>query len=205
MDTLEFPIIAPDPRRAPPRPAMRRYRWAPRDRPPAAARVFVGLLSSVAMLITAALLLSDSAPGVLQTVFGERARQLWNRIDAGNRIGDASTGSTAAEITQPDFLVHLALWTIIAALVGIAIWTWRGVMIASVALAAIAIGLELAQGRYATTRAVEASDAAANLAGIALGSSIAACCFLAWSAVAISVRRLRSPRDLNSRQPGSLR
>jgi hypothetical protein len=157
------------------------------------------------MLITAALLLSDRAPGVLRTVFGDRARELWNRIDAGHRLGDAPSGSAAAELTQPDFLVHVALWTTIAALVGIAIWTWRGLVIAGVALAVLAVSLELAQGRYATTRSVEASDAAANLMGLAVGSSIAACCFLAWSGIAVSVRRLRSPRDLNGRQPGSLR
>lgn len=147
------------------------------------------------MLITTALLLADRAPGVLRTVFGERARRLWTRIDAGNRLGDVSAGSAAAELTQPDFLVHVALWTLIATLVGIAIWTWRGLVIAGVVLGATSVALELAQGRYATTRSVEASDAAANLLGLAIGSSIAACCYLAWTGVAVAVRRLRSRSD----------
>lgn len=204
MDTLEIPATRPRSSAAAPTHA-RRYRRSPQDRPPATARVFVGLLGFVAMLITAALLLSDRAPGILRTLFGERARQLWNRIDAGNRLGDAPTGSAATELGQPDFLVHVALWATVAALIGIAIWTWRGLAIAGVTLAAISVGLELAQGRFATTRAVEADDAVANLLGLTLGSTFAACCYVVWTGLAISIRSLRSHRDLNGRQPGSLR
>jgi len=151
--------------------------------------MFVGLLGFAAMLITAALLLSDRAPSALRTVFGERARRLWARIDAGNRV-DVPTGTAATELTQADFLVHVTLWAIIAVLVGVAIWTWRGLAMAAGVLAASSVALELAQGRFATTRSVEATDAAANLVGIALGTAAAAACYLAWSAAAALRRRL---------------
>ena len=185
MDTLEIPVVEP----AQP-PPQRRHRWSPNDRPPASGRFFVGLLGAAAMLTTAALLLSDRAPGILQSVFGERARELWERIDAGNRV-DVAAGS---EITQPDFMVHVALWTVVSVLVGVAIWTWRGLLIAVGVLAATGIGLELAQGRYATSRNVQATDALANLVGIGVGATLAGLCYLAWSGAAAIVRRSRRRR-----------
>lgn len=170
----------------------RRIRLAPRDRPPLGARLFVGLVGFGAILVTTALLLSDRAPGILRTMFGERAQRLWARIDAGDRI-NLPPGAVADEVTQPDFVVHVTLWMIVAALTGLAIWTWRGLVIAAGSLAPVSLGLELAQGRLADTRAVEASDAAANLIGIAVGATFAGICYLAWSTAA-AARRRRSTR-----------
>jgi hypothetical protein len=185
MDTLEIPVVEPE--RPPP---PRRHRFSPQDRPPASGRLFVGLLGVAAMLTTAAMLLSDRAPGILRSLFGERARRLWERIDTGNRV-ELAAGS---EVTQTDFMVHVVLWTVVTVLTGFAIWTWRGLLFAVGALAAASIGLELAQGRYATTRNVEASDALANLAGIAAGATAAGLCYLGWSGVATIVRRSRRDR-----------
>ena len=152
--------------------------------------MFVGLLALGAMLTTAALLLADRAPRVLRSVFGDRARHLWERIDTGDRVDLASR----SEVTQPDFMVHVALWTVLTVLVGFTIWTWRGLTIAVGVLAATSFGLELAQGRYATTRNVEASDALANLVGIAAGATAAGSCFLVWSGVAMIIGRSRRGR-----------
>ena len=185
MDTLEIPVVQP-----PSHPPRHRRRWSPLDRPPAWGRLFVGLLGVVAMLTTAALLLSDRAPDILRSVFGERARQLWARIDSGNRV-DLAAGS---QVTQPDFMVHVALWTVVTVLAGFAIWTWRGLLIAVVTLAAASVGLELAQGRYADTRNVQASDALANLVGISAGATAAGLCYLAWSGTATIIRRARRVR-----------
>ena len=154
MDTLELPVVEPasvtwyriD---------ERRYRWAPQDRPPAAARAFVGLLGVGSMLTAAALLLSDRAPGVVQTVFGDRARDLWQRIDATERV-NLPAGS---EIPPTDFVAHIAIWAVVTALIGLAIWTWRGLAIGIAALSGGSLLLELAQGRYASTRTVQAADA----------------------------------------------
>lgn len=184
MDTLEIPVIEPE-RRPPPR-----RRWSPQDRPPASGRLFVGLLGVAAMLTTAALLLSDRAPGILRSMFGERARRLWERIDAGDRV-DIAAGS---DIAQPDFMVHVALWTLVAVLAGFAIWTWRGLLIAVAVLAIASVGLELAQGRYATTRNVQATDALANVVGIGAGATLAGLCYLLWSGAAAIVHRSRRRR-----------
>lgn len=186
MDTLEIPVVEPD---RPPVP--RRTRWSPRSRPPAIGRAFVGLIGVGAMLTTAALLLSDRAPGVLRSLFGDRARQLWERIDTGNRV-DLPAGSDV--VTQPDFIVHVALWTVVTVLVGFTVWTWRGLLIAMALLAVAAIGLELAQGRFATTRNVQASDALANMVGIVAGATLAGLCYLVWSGMAALGRGIRRQR-----------
>lgn len=142
------------------------------------------------MLTTAALLLSDRAPGFLRSVFGDRARRLWARIDTGDRV-DLAAGSQA---TQPDFMVHVALWAVVTVLIGFAIWTWRGLLIAVALLAVAGLGLELAQGRYASSRNVEASDALANLVGIGAGAATAGLCYVVWSGAAAIVRSFRRDR-----------
>lgn len=148
------------------------------------------MLGVAAMLTTAALLLSDRAPGVLRSMFGDQARRLWERVDTGNRVDVAS----GAEVAQPDFMVHVALWAVVTVLAGFTIWTWRGLVIAVAALAVSSFGLELAQGRYAPSRNVEASDALANLVGIGAGAATAGLCYVVWSGAAAIVRSFRSDR-----------
>ncbi len=189
MDTLEFPVTEPA--------RVTWYeveqpcdRWAPQDRPPAAVRGFVGLIGLGAMLTAAALLLSDRAPGLVRMVFGDRARDLWLRIDAAERVNLPPD----AQVPSTDFIAHVAIWAVVASLIGLAIWTWRGLALGVVALSAASLLLELAQGRYATTRTVQASDAVANLIGVALGAVVAAACYIAWSGAAALVRSLRPAR-----------
>ena len=189
MDTLEIPVTS-DPDGAyevAPRVDERRVR-GPAHRPPFASRFFVGLLGLGAMLITVALLLSDRAPGALRSVFGDRVRDLWARIDASGRV-DLPPGS---ELPPTDFLVHIAIWAVVTTLVGLAIWSWRGLVFAAVVLLGTGIALELAQGRYATTRQVEFHDVVANGIGIGAGVLVSALCYGAWSGVASLTRRART-------------
>ena len=159
----------------------------PVDRPPLVSRLFAALLGLGAALGAAALLLSDRAPGAVRSVFGERARRLWERIDASERV-DLPPGS---ELPPADFLVHIGIWAVVATLVGLAVWSWRGLLVAGVLLVASSAALELAQGRYAETRSVEARDAMANAIGIGVGLVVAAGCYVTWSAMAALARRLR--------------
>ncbi len=185
MATLELPVVVPaQPNRSAGTPT------APRVRPPFVARLGIGLLSVGAMSAAVALLLSDRAPGALRALFGERARRLWERIDASERV-DLPPGS---ELPSTDFLVHVAIWAVVAGLVGLAVWTWRGLAISAGVLAGASALLELAQGWFADTRAVEASDAVGNLIGIGLGLTAAAGCFIVWSTVAAIVSRSRDRR-----------
>ncbi len=163
-----------------------RARTSPRARPPFASRLFFGLMGVGAMLTTVALLLSDRAPGAIEVVFGDRARRLWERIDASERVDLPP----ASELPSTDFFLHVIIWAVVAGLVGLALWTWRGLVVAAVVLAAASAVLELAQGRYSTTRAVEASDVAANMVGIGLGLAAAGVCFVLWSTLAGLARLL---------------
>lgn len=159
--------------------------WGPIARPPLVIRLFVALLGFGAALMTVALLLSDRAPGALRAVFGDRVRRLWERIDATERV----SGPARSELPPTDFLVHVAIWAVVATLVGWAIWSWRGLAVSTLMLIAASVVLELAQGRYSTTRAVELRDAIANFLGIGAGIVVAAACYLAVSGIAAVTRR----------------
>ena len=194
MDTLELPTVAPE-----------RVTWyhvdpphrrrSPRDRPPAVLRAAIGLLGVGAVLAATALLLSDRAPGLLQLAFGERAHRLWERIDAAERVGFRPD----ADVPPTDFLAHVAIWAVVAALFGLAVWSWRGLVGTAVLLAGTSLLVELAQGRYATLRTVQADDAVANVIGVSFGVLTAAACYAVWSLVAGVVRAVRRPRAASMR------
>jgi len=154
----------------------------PRRRPPASIRSFAAVLGGAMVLLNVLLLLSDRAPGLLKRAFGDSARSLRDRIDAGGR-----TGIPADRVPEKDFLVHVAIWAIAIALVGLAIWTWRGLAIGALALFATSVVIEVGQGRYSTTRHVDRSDVVANALGVTLGCAAVAGCYLLWSAAAAAL------------------
>jgi hypothetical protein len=78
--------------------------------------------------------------------------------------------------------VHIAVWGAATALVGLTIWTWRGLAGAAAGVLALSLAVEVGQGVYSTSRSVEMSDALANAAGVALGTLGAALGFVLWSA-----------------------
>ncbi len=135
-------------------------------RPPIGLRVLIALLGFGAVLANAALLLSDRAPGVLRTLFGDSVRRITERLDAGGR---AESALGATDIGN-DSVVHFGLWAVATIVVGLAVWSWVGLATASVVVASTSLFLEAAQGRYSSTRAVEASDAAFNLLGVTAGA-----------------------------------
>jgi len=156
---------------------------SPRDRPPASIRAFAAVLGAVALLVNVTLLLSDRAPGLLERAFGDAARQLWDRIDAGAR-----TGIPTDRVPENDFLVHVAIWAIAVVFVGLALWTWRGLAIGATVVFGCSVVLEAAQGRYSASRVVERADVLANAAGVVVGVATVAGCFLLWSAAAALAR-----------------
>ena len=147
-------------------------------RPPIGLRAVIALVGCALVLANAALLISDRAPRVLQTLFGDSARRITDRLDAGGR---AELALDAREIGS-DSIVHFGLWSVAMLIVGLAVWSWLGLATASVLVAATSLFLEVAQGRYSTSRAVEASDAAFNLLGVAAGAAGAALVYLAVEA-----------------------
>ena len=156
-------------------------------RPPIGVRAFVALIGLGAVLSNAALLLSDRAPRVLRTVFGDSVRRITERLDASGRAGSALD----ARDIGSDSIVHFGLWAVATVIVGLAVWSWFGLASTVVVIAATSLFLEVAQGRYSSTRRVEASDAAFNLLGVMAGATAAAAVYLVVEAVG----RLAAPRS----------
>jgi len=136
--------------------------------------VLFGLLGLGVVLFNVALMLSDRAPGFLRRVFGDAVDRLFERIDAGARI-------PADQLPGNDAIVHIAVWATAMALVGLTVWTWRGLVISAVGVLAISVFVEVGQGVYSSSRAVERSDVLANTLGVALGTVAAAMAYLLWS------------------------
>jgi hypothetical protein len=138
-------------------------------------RAVVGLLGLGVVVFNVALMLSDRAPGVLRRLFGDVVDRLSDRIDQAPRI-------PADQLPSNDAIVHIAVWGAATALVGLTIWTWRGLAGAAAGVLALSLAVEVGQGVYSTSRSVEMSDALANAAGVALGTLGAALGFVLWSA-----------------------
>jgi hypothetical protein len=158
---------------------------APAIRPPVALRAFVGLIAVAALLFNVLLMLSDRAPAALRRIGGDFVRRLFERIDAGDR---AAAVLADQRLPESDAVVHVAVWAIAVVLVGLAVWSWIGLLVCAAAVFAGSLVVEAAQGRYSDTRAVEASDVRANLTGVLLGTAVVAVFYLAYSALAALFR-----------------
>lgn len=135
-----------------------------------------------------ALMLSDRAPGALRHVFGGAAERLSARLDSAQRLPSTD------RLPESDFLAHVGLWAVAVVLVGWTIWSWRGLVLGALSVLVVSQLVEAAQGTYSDTRAVEASDVAANAIGVGTGATVVAACYLSWSLCGWSVDRLRVVR-----------
>lgn len=160
-----------------------------RHRPPIWLRASVAVLGLGLVAFNAMLMLSDRAPGASRRFGGDVLRRLSERIDAGGR-----PAAIADRTSVPDgeVLVHLGVWAAATVLVGLAVWTWRGLAVAVGGLVVVSTLIEFGQGRYTDTRVTEMSDVAANIAGIALGAVFVALCYLVWETIGRAVGAGRS-------------
>jgi hypothetical protein len=142
-------------------------------------------------------MLSDRAPALLTMMFGDTVVQISNRLDATRR----ADGVLGGNVTGNDAIVHVGIWATVALLAGVALWNWWGLLVSSAAIAVGSMAIELAQGRYSDTRAVEQSDAIANLIGVAAATAVCALSYLTWSAVAGAVGVGRRRRVDQAGQP----
>lgn len=165
-----------------------RPRTRPAARPPASLRGFIGLLALGAGLFNVALMLSDRAPALLEGIFGDFAVRLSDRLNRSEQIGSLTEGRNPGN----DTIVHIGVWAVAMALVGLAIWRWVPLIIAAVTLFTASVVIEAAQGRYSSSRNVEMSDVFANGVGVSLGVAVTAACYLTWSGLASVGGRRRS-------------
>jgi len=135
------------------------------------------MLGLLMVVFNAALMLSDRAPGL----FGDSVRRLSERIDAGGRVGAVAADP---RLPESDTLVHVGVWALAAGLVGVAVWSWRRLILGSALVFAGSLVVELSQDRLSDSRSIERTDIAANAAGVTLGLVAVAGCYVVWSAMA---------------------
>ena len=158
-----------------------------RHRPGRGVRGAIALFALGIVVANAMVLLSDRAPRVLRSIFGDFVRRITERLDAG---GSAEAALGARDIGG-DSIVHFGLWAVAMLVVGLAIWSWAGLIVASFSVAATSLVVEVAQGRYSSSRAVEATDAAFNLLGVTVGAGAAATVYVTVEGLG----RLFNPSD----------
>ena len=147
------------------------------------------MLGAGALLFNAALMLSDRAPRATRRILGGFQRRLSERIDADSRVHLAAD----EHLPESDAIVHIGVWAVAVILVGMTVWSWRGLAVAAIGVFAVSVAIELGQGRYSATRSVESGDILANATGTAVGVAVTACAYLAWSVIAAAFAKLDSP------------
>lgn len=139
------------------------------------------------MLFNVALMLSDRAPSVTRRILGGFQRRLSERIDAGGKIHLAAD----EHLPESDAMVHIGVWAVAVILVGLTVWSWRGLALTAIVVFATSVATEIGQGRFSQTRSVEGGDIVANAIGTMVGVAVTACAYLAWSSAAALISRSR--------------
>lgn len=148
----------------------------PGGRPFRGWRLLPMLLSICAFAANAAILLSDRAPGLL----GRIARRIDAGVDKAAGAAGIDVPGRSVRVPQSDFDVHVAIWAVAALLVGLAMWSWRSLLLGNGLVLATSVLLELAQAGYSRSRTVEMADVAGNAAGALLGTLAVAGFALVW-------------------------
>lgn len=151
---------------------------SPRHRPPLGLRAFIALLGVGVVLFNAALMLSDRAPGVTRRIGGDLVARLSERLDASSHPARIATDP---RLPPSDAIIHIGVWAVAMFLVGLALWSWRGLVLGAVITFATSAAVEIGQGRYTDTRTSQVGDLVANGVGVAAGTVAAAGCYVLWS------------------------
>jgi hypothetical protein len=123
------------------------------------------LFSMVAALVLAGntlLMLSDRAPGLLS--------RLSARLEGSERAPARLV--TGTPVPESPATVHIAAWALAMVAVGMAMWSWRSLLISGLTLFAFSALLEPAQELLTDTREMQAGDVASNALGIASGAVV---------------------------------
>lgn len=168
----------------------------PGGRPFARWRGPLALVALCGLVAVTALLLSDRAPGAIDSVSERVAVRIDREApDARNRAVETLERSG---IEERDTLAHIGLWSVATLLVGLASWSWRSLAGAVLVVAVGSTALELVQEALAPSRITEWRDVAANAAGIGLGTAVVVATN-SVSGLPARIRR-RQSRELSHRQ-----
>jgi hypothetical protein len=160
----------------------------PGGRPFRGWRIVPILLSLGSFAVNVVLLLSDRAPGVLGRIS--------SRIDTGVHRAAGAAGvdvpGGSVRVPQSDFDVHVVIWAVAALLVGLAMWSWASLVMASAAVLVVSVGLELSQQVFTRSRTVQFTDVMGNTLGVVTGTCAVAAFTLVWN-LFVSTRRSPPP------------
>lgn len=143
--------------------------------------MFVALLGVGVVAFNAVLMLSDRAPAVSRRFGGDIIARLSERLDAESRPARLATDP---RLPSSDTLVHIGVWGVAMLLVGLAVWSWRGLAVGAAIVLACSAVIEVGQSRYTNFRTFEVDDLVANALGVGAGTVAAAAGYLLWSGIA---------------------
>lgn len=153
-------------------------------RAPLALRAVVGLIALAALAFNAVLMISDRAPAAAKRLAGDFPQRLSDRLDASRSV---DTG----QLPGNDAIVHIGVWAVATLLIVLTFWRWWSLVPLAAAMFVTSVAVEVGQGRYSTSRAVERSDIVANGVGVSIGAAAAAACMFVWAVVSASTRGIR--------------
>ena len=118
----------------------------------------MALIAAGTALVSALVLMSDRAPGLLE--------RLSSRIDAGS-----SRAADLASQTRPqsDFEIHIVVWAVITVVVGLTMWSNRSVLASAIVVLMASVVAERAQEALTISREMQLGDVVGNTIGVLAG------------------------------------
>lgn len=107
-------------------------------------------------------------------------RRLSDRLEV-ETLRAAAAQASPGELPRSDFVVHVALWALATALVGLAMGSTWSRIVAAAGVLLYSAAVEVAQGALTYTRTPQAADMLANAVGVGAGLAVAvAVGFVLW-------------------------
>ncbi len=129
------------------------------------ARWLAGLAAAVVLAVNTVVLLSDRAPGLLH--------RLSDRLAVDTLRVTAAQVAPGSDLPRSYFLMHVALWALATALVGLAMGSTGSKVVAAGLVLLYSAGVELAQAMVTDSRSPQPADMVANTLGVAAGLAVA--------------------------------
>lgn len=118
----------------------------------------MALVAAGTALVSALVLMSDRAPGLLERIS--------RRVDAGS-----SRAARLAAETRPqsDFEIHIIIWAAITVVVGLTMWSNRSVLASAIVVLMASVAAERAQDALTLAREMQIRDVVGNTIGVLAG------------------------------------
>ena len=155
----------------------------PRDsRLPPPLRWLSGAIGVLVLAANTLILLSDRAPGLF--------RRLSARLDVSSVQTVSTQAPPGGRLPETDFMIHVVMWALATALVGLAMGSFLSKVVAAGTVLAYSAAVEVGQCVFTSIRSPQRADLVGNAVGVAAGLAAAvAVGFLLWCRPAQPSRR----------------